>query len=172
MRTVIVIAIAALIACAIVPRYAEQLSTPHAASAVLMHADAAPQASASSSRTVVIAPSRGGHFRANGRINGRPVDFLVDTGAPTIALPERDGAMLGIRPDERDYVGRVRTANGRVRVAPIMLSTVEIDDLLVHNVAAVVLPPGALNENLLGLSFLSRLRRFRFYEGALGFVET
>src|SRR5262249_59271612 len=139
---------------------------------VVIYDDAARLARGSSPRRVVIAPSRGGHFRASGRINGRPVDFLVDTGATTIARTERDAAMLGIRPDERDYVGMVRTANGRVRVAPIMLSTVEIDDLLVHNVAAVVLPPGALNENLLGLSFLSRLRRFRFYEGALGFVET
>jgi aspartyl protease family protein len=167
MRTVIVIAVAALIACAIVPRYAEQLSTPHAASAVLTHTDAAPQASASSSRSVVIAPSRGGHFRVNGRINGRPIDFMVDTGASVIALTEGDAAMLGIRPAERDYVGMVRTANGTVRVAPIMLSTVEIDDLLVHNVAAVVFPPGVLNVNLLGLSFLSRLQRFEFADGKL-----
>ena len=58
----IVIATAALIACAIVPRYAEQLSTPHAASAVLTHPDAAPQASASSSRSVVICRAAVGIF--------------------------------------------------------------------------------------------------------------
>jgi aspartyl protease family protein len=167
MRTVIVIAVAALIACAIVPRYAEQLSTPHAASAVLMHTDAAPQANASSSRTVVIPPSRDGHFRVNGRINGRPIDFLVDTGATNIALTQRDAAMLGIHLTERDYVGIVRTANGIVRVARVQLGTVEIDDLLLHNVIAEVLPPGASNVNLLGLSFLSRLRRFEYAEGRL-----
>jgi len=167
MRTVIVIAIAALIACAIVPCYAEQLSAPQAASAVAAHADAAPQASTSSSRTVVIAPSRDGHFRVNGRINGHPVDFLVDTGATNIALTQRDAAMLGIHPTDRDYVGMVRTANGIVRVARVQLGTVEIDDLLVHNVIANVLPPGASNVNLLGLSFLSRLRRFEYADGRL-----
>jgi len=167
MRTVIVIAVAALIACAIAPRYAEQLSTRHAASAVLAHADAAPQTSTSSSRTVVIAPSRDGHFRVNGRINGRPIDFLVDTGATNIAITQRDAAMLGIHPTERDYVGMVRTANGTVRVARVQLGTVEIDDLLLHNVIANVMPPGASNVNLLGLSFLSRLRRFEYADGRL-----
>jgi aspartyl protease family protein len=167
MRAVIAIAIAAFAACAIVPRYAEQLSSPpNAASAVLApHRDAAPRPSAS--RTVVIAPGRGGHFRVSARVDGRPLDFLVDTGASIIALTERDAAMLGIRPAERDYVGMVRTANGVVRVARIELGTVEVDDLLLHNVAAVVLPLGALSENLLGLSFLSRLRRYEYADGKL-----
>jgi aspartyl protease family protein len=168
MRAVIAIAIAAFAACAIVPRYADQLSQSKAETAALAsHSDTAPRSSASSSRTVVIAPSRGGHFRVNGRVNGRPVDFMVDTGASVIALTQRDAAMLGIRPDARDYVGLVQTANGVVRVARVRLSTVEIDDLLLHNVIADVLPPGALNESLLGLSFLSRLRRYEYADGKL-----
>jgi aspartyl protease family protein len=169
MRAVIVISIAAFAACAIVPRYAEQLSSqPKAETAALAsYGDAAPRSNASSSRTVVIAPSRDGHFRVKGLINGRPIDFLVDTGATVIALAQRDAAMLGIRPDDRDYVGMVRTANGIVRVARVQLTTVEIDDLLLHNVIAEVLPPGASNVNLLGLSFLSRLRRYEYANGKL-----
>jgi aspartyl protease family protein len=61
----------------------------------------------------------------------------------------------------------VKTANGAMRVAPVELDMVEIDDLEVHNVAAVVLPPDVLNESLLGLSFLSRLRRFEYADGKL-----
>jgi aspartyl protease family protein len=52
-------------------------------------------------------------------------------------------------------------------VAPVALDTLEIEDLEVHNVAAVVLPPGVANENLLGLSFLRRLRRFEYADGKL-----
>jgi aspartyl protease family protein len=37
----------------------------------------------------------------------------------------------------------------------------------VHNVSAVVLPAGVAAENLLGLSFLSRLRRFEYADGKL-----
>ena len=44
---------------------------------------------------------------------------------------------------------------------------VEIEDLVAHDVDALVLPDRALSENLLGLSFLSRLRRFEYSGGKL-----
>jgi aspartyl protease family protein len=170
MRAVISIAIVSLIACAIVPRYAAQmLSPPRTGNAVTAARPdpAAEQASSAGSRLVVIPPSHGGHFRVSGRVDGRRLDFMVDTGASVIALKSEDAAMLGIHPAQRDYGAMVRTANGAIRVAPVELDTVEIEDLEVHNVAAVVLPPGVTNENLLGLSFLRRLRRFEYADGKL-----
>ena len=167
MRVVIPIVIVSLVACALVPRYAAQLSpTPSVATAVMT----APPANApapAQSRTVVIPPSRGGHFRVTGLIDGRRIDFMVDTGASVIALKSEDAAMLGIRPTVADYAATVKTANGVIRVAPVELDTVEIEDLEVHNVSAVVLPAGVAAENLLGLSFLSRLRRFEYADGKL-----
>jgi aspartyl protease family protein len=172
MRAVLSVAVAALAACAIVPYYTNQFlaseastAAPAAHPASLVKAQARPDVS--SSRSVVIAPGSGGHFRVAGRVDGRRVNFMVDTGASVIALTQRDAASLGIHPVERDYVAMVKTANGAMRVAPVELGMVEIDDLEVHNVAAVVLPPGVLNENLLGLSFLSRLRRFEYADGKL-----
>jgi aspartyl protease family protein len=44
---------------------------------------------------------------------------------------------------------------------------VEVGGLQVYDVRALVLPDDALSENLLGLSFLSRLRRFEFSNGRL-----
>ena len=169
MRVVVPIVIVSLVACVIVPRYAGQILAPsrQASAVVVVHPDTAAQLSTPGSRSVVIAPSRGGHFRVTGRIDGRRIDFMVDTGASVIALKSEDAAMLGIRPVGRDYMAMVRTANGAVRVAPVELGTVEVDDLEVHNVAAVVMPSGVLNENLLGLSFLRRLRRFEFADGKL-----
>jgi aspartyl protease family protein len=172
MRAVLSVAVAALAACAIVPYYANQFLTSEASTAALaVHRSvpARPQVKpdVSASRSVIIAPGSGGHFRVAGRIDGRRVNFMVDTGASVIALTARDAATLGIHPVERDYVAMVKTANGAMRVAPVELGMVEIDDLEVHNVAAVVLPPGVLNESLLGLSFLSRLRRFEYADGKL-----
>ena len=92
---------------------------------------------------------------------------MVDTGATVIALKPEDAAMLGIRPSGADFVAAVKTANGVIRVAPVELNTVEIEDLEVRNVAAVVLPQGVASENLLGLSFLRRLRRFEYADGKL-----
>jgi aspartyl protease family protein len=38
---------------------------------------------------------------------------------------------------------------------------------MVRDVPAVVMPDGALSENLLGMSFLSRLRHFEYSEGKM-----
>ncbi len=170
MRAVIPVVIVSLVACAFVPRYAAQLaSTPRAANAVVAAhpANAPVQSSAAGGRSVVIPPSGGGHFRVTGYVDGRRIDFMVDTGASIIALKPEDAATLGVRPVGADYVAAVKTANGVIRVAPVELDTVEIEDLEVRNVAAVVMPPGVLSENLLGLSFLRRLRRFEYADGKL-----
>jgi aspartyl protease family protein len=166
MRSLVTVAALVLAASIVVPRYAVQM-TGHGEAQTGAPAAASVEPSADDTRSVVIPPSSNGHFHVDGRIDGRRLTFMVDTGASVIALTERDASTLGIHPAERDYVATVSTANGTVRVAPIRLGMVEIDDLVVHDVAAVVLPDGALSENLLGLSFLSRLRRFEYSGGKL-----
>jgi aspartyl protease family protein len=64
-------------------------------------------------------------------------------------------------------VAEVKTANGTVHAAPALLDVVAIGNLELRDVAALVLPDGALSDNLLGLSFLSRLRRFEYSGGKL-----
>lgn len=112
----------------------------------------------SSSRSVTLQKDGRGHFQVEGRIDGRRLDFLVDTGASVIALRERDAAKLGIHPAQRDYTAKISTANGVVRAARVELNRVEVGGLTVRNVTAVVLPDQALSQNLLGMSFLSRVR--------------
>ena len=108
-----------------------------------------------------------GHFEVEARIEGRRLSFMVDTGASVIALTASDAARLGIHPAQREFVTEVRTANGTVRAAPVRLDEVEVGDLVVRDVDALVMPDGALSDNLLGLSFLSRLRRFEYSGGRL-----
>ena len=167
MRSVIIVAAFALAASVIVPRYAAQLGAGHPAPTMMAARPEATAPAGADSRSVVISPGRNGHFQVEGRVDGRRMNFMVDTGASVIALTERDAASLGIHPAEHDYVAAVRTANGTVRAAPVELNMVEIDDLVVRNVAAMVLPDGALSDNLLGLSFLSRLHRFEYSDGKL-----
>jgi aspartyl protease family protein len=168
MRSVIIFAAFALAAGVIVPRYAAQMRSGNQTLTMMAAHPMAPVQSASSdSRSVVISPSGNGHFQVEGRVDGRRMDFMVDTGASVIALTARDAAMLGVHPAESDYVAAVRTANGVARAAPVMLDRVEIDDIEVRDVAAMVMPEGALSDNLLGLSFLSRLHRFEYADGKL-----
>ena len=56
---------------------------------------------------------------------------------------------------------------GQDHAASAHLDLVKIGNLEVRDVAALVLPDEALSENLLGLSFLSRLRRFEYSDGKL-----
>ncbi len=170
MRNTLIFAIAALVLAGIVPKFAGHLGaapepppvaakpTPRAESAVVVP---------SRSRSVVIAPAANGHFLADGAVDGRRMSFVVDTGASVIALTKRDAERLGIHPFPRDYTAKVRTANGEITAAPVMLNTVEVGGITVRDVRALVLPERALSENLLGLSFLSRLRRFEYREGRL-----
>ena len=108
-----------------------------------------------------------GRFQIGGRVDGRRLTFTVDTGASVVALSADTAATLGIHPSASEFTALVSTANGTVRAAPIELDRVEIEDITVRNVAAMVLPDGALRDNLLGMSFLSRLHRWQFADGKL-----
>jgi aspartyl protease family protein len=170
MRSIITFAALALVAGMIVPRYAAQYESSHPAPGNLMVArqTANPPAQSSAGTGSVIVPrDQFGHFRTEGRIDGRPIAFLIDTGATIIALTADDAAALGIHPGISEYTVMLKTANGIARAAPTTLDMVEVGDVMVRDVPAVVMPDGALSENLLGMSFLSRLRHFEYSEGKM-----
>ena len=92
---------------------------------------------------------------------------MVDTGASVVALTRSAAARFGIRPSRGDYTATVSTANGTIRRRARGLTMVEVGGIVVRDVDAMVLPDEALSENLLGLSFLSRLKRFEYANGRL-----
>jgi len=114
--------------------------------------------SSSNSRTVTLSRGKGGHFWTDARVDGRRLELVVDTGASTIALRASDAARLGIHPAARDYTVNVATANGITRAALVQLRTVEVGDIVVRNVPALIQGDEALGVNLLGMTFLSKLR--------------
>lgn len=103
-----------------------------------------------------------GHFLARGMINGAPVSMLVDTGATTVVLKPADAQRAGIDPDALSYSTPVSTANGTTFAAPVRLRSLAVGDIVVNDVEALVAKPGSLNESLLGMSFLRRLRSYEF----------
>ena len=118
-------------------------------------------------RSLSIARDARGHFATEGRIDGQRIGFMVDTGASVIALNESSAARFGLRPSRGDYKATVTTANGTVKAAPTRLAMVDIGGIVVRDVDAMVLPDEALSENLLGLSFLSKLKRFEYANGKI-----
>ena len=123
--------------------------------------------SAAGIRSLSIPPDGRGHFQTEGRIDGQRIGFMVDTGASMIALNETSAARFGLRPSRNDYKSVVTTANGTIRAARTRLAMVDVGGLIVRDVDAMVLPDEALSENLLGLSFLSKLKRFEYSSGRL-----
>jgi aspartyl protease family protein len=118
-------------------------------------------------RSVSIPRDARGHFQTDARIDGQRIDFMVDTGASVVALNEKSAARFGLRPSRSDYTATVTTANGTLKAARARIAMMDVGGLVVRDVDAMVLPDEALSENLLGLSFLSKLKRFEYANGRL-----
>lgn len=118
--------------------------------------DAGSADSPTGGREIVLAMGPGGHFVAQGSINGRAVRFMVDTGASVVALSSDEAARIGLRLDDAPAVA-VNTANGTVRAQRVTLSAVRLGEVTVANVAAVVVP-APMPHVLLGNSFLQRFQ--------------
>lgn len=111
--------------------------------------------------------NQGGHFIADAEINGTAVQVLVDTGATAVALSYEDAQDVGLSPSNLDFNVPVSTANGTAKAAHVKIERITIDNVRVEDVEALVLPEGALQGTLLGMTFLSRLGSFKVEDGVL-----
>lgn len=145
-------------------KFADKISHPKAAPVV---ASASTLPVSYGPRSIAIPRDSRGHFQTEARVDGRYIDFMVDTGASMIALTEKSAKKLGIFPSRSDFTAGVRTANGVVKAAPVTLNYVDVGGITLRDVKALVMPDEALGENLLGLSFLTRLKRFEYANNKL-----
>ena len=101
-----------------------------------------------------------GHFWLRTRVNGEPVDFMVDTGATLTAVSAETAQRAGLEPQPGRMPVVVNTANGSIAAN---LTTIE--DLRFGNIAAsgldAVIAPNLGRTNVLGMNFLSRLQSWR-----------
>lgn len=96
-----------------------------------------------------------GHFAADGAINGRPMKFLLDTGATVIAMDRDDARRAGVDLTTAKSVA-VQTANGIVRAWQVQLASVKVGSVTLSNVEAAVMEAD-MPHVLLGMSFLNRM---------------
>jgi aspartyl protease family protein len=128
--------------------------------------EAQPAVSSGTAR-VMLSADRRGHFETSLTVNGRPMKAMVDTGATVIALTYEDGRSLGlVRPGDR-YEIKMQTANGTTGAKRVTLNSVRLGGISLSNVEAIVAQEGALAVNLLGMSFLRKLRTFEIQSGRL-----
>ena len=108
---------------------------------------------------IVLTAGSGGHFMTAGQINGKAVQFMVDTGATSVAMSGLDADRAGISYRTGQPVN-LSTANGVAQGYRIKLNSVRIGDVEVFDVDAVVTPM-AMPYMLLGNSFLTRFQMVR-----------
>ncbi|MEN2494219.1 MAG: hypothetical protein TECD_00110 [Hyphomicrobiaceae bacterium hypho_1] len=113
-------------------------------------------------KAVRIRKRKDGRYVTSGRINNKAIKFIVDTGANSVILTSKDANAVGINKTELQYDIAIHTFNGSEYAAAINLEMLEIGLIVMYNVDALVLGPTSLSESLLGMSFLSRLKSFKF----------
>ena len=114
--------------------------------------------SGSGKRIVLMADSRG-HFVNTGTINGRVMQYMVDTGASTIAIGRNDADRMVLNYRNGEPV-RMNTANGVAQGWRIRLDSVRLGDVEVLGVEAIVTPE-PMPYVLLGNSFLTQFQMTR-----------
>ena len=104
-----------------------------------------------------VAKGVGGHYWIAGSINSQPVQFLVDTGATSVAINENQARRLGIDYRAAGQPLLVNTASGTAKAWRVRLNSVKVGAIDVLGVEAVVLEGESPSEALLGMSFLGRV---------------
>ena len=112
----------------------------------------------SEKREVRITRNSQGAFVTLGSINGRSTDMLVDTGATSVAMSELHAKRLGIPYRISGKKSGVHTASGFANAYQITLGRVQVGEIEITNVEAVVIKGSSSREVLLGMSFLKRVK--------------
>ena len=117
------------------------------------------EAPASGGDRIALTADGRGHFIAQGSINNRPVQFMVDTGASVVAIGQGEADRLGLNYKSGRQV-MMNTANGAAPGWLFKINTLRVGDVVAYEVDTVV-TPAAMPAILLGNSFLNRFNMRR-----------
>lgn len=98
-----------------------------------------------------------GMFHGVGSINGRTVEFLLDTGATTVAMNKQQAKSLGVHYRMQGEHVIISTASEHVRGYAVKLTSVSLGGIRQRNVEAMVIDGDHPGPILLGMSFLDKL---------------
>lgn len=103
---------------------------------------------------VELTRTRDGHFHIDGAIQGKPVRFLIDTGASTVSISREFAHSIGLG---CDIAATFRTANGLVQGCTSRVDELDFGPFRIENLAIAILPNLA-SDALLGMNALRHVR--------------
>jgi aspartyl protease family protein len=151
----------AVIGLLLVVGYTYRLDLKEAADRVL--AELIPGRVATIGRMVEVVRGQSGDFSIHTSVNGARIAMVLDTGASSVVLTHDAAKAAGLPLEVLAYTVNVDTANGRTRAAPVTLDRLVIGGVTERAVPALIAQPGALKNNLLGMSFLNRLESWEVH---------
>jgi clan AA aspartic protease (TIGR02281 family) len=107
----------------------------------------------SKNAVLVIGQGEGGHYYIDGAVNDAYMNFLIDTGATTVALPLATAANAGMKCKERTMMS---TGNGVTQGCTVTIQKLKFGNFTLRYVDAVVMPN--LSQPLLGMNVLKQFR--------------
>ncbi|MFO7594242.1 MAG: TIGR02281 family clan AA aspartic protease [Pseudomonadota bacterium] len=105
-------------------------------------------------REVLLQRNRYGHYLTTGTINDMEVEFMLDTGASDVSVPQPVAERLGLK---RGRPLVYNTANGTITAYHTSLARLELGGIALHDIRASINPHMQGETLLLGMSFLKHL---------------
>jgi aspartyl protease family protein len=115
---------------------------------------------------VTVPLQQDGHYWADASVNGRPVRFLIDSGASVTAMSRSTADNLGLPPDPMGRSVVMQTANGEISAERSVIAAMAVGTIQASDIPVVVSP--AFGEvNVLGMNFLNKLKSWRVEDGQM-----
>lgn len=107
----------------------------------------------SADQKLVIKPKEGGHYFVDSHINDQPLNFLIDTGATNVAIPQADATAAHLICEKQTSIN---TANGIASACETTITTLTFGPFTLKNVTATINP--TLAQPLLGMNVLQQFK--------------
>lgn len=114
----------------------------------------------SSKASAILNADGRGQFFTTGTINGTTVNFVVDTGATSVAISTQEADRLGVN-YRNGTRSAVSTANGSTGAYRVVFNNIRVGGISLNMVPGTVIEGGGLPIALLGMSFLNQTSMHR-----------
>lgn len=102
---------------------------------------------------LVINQGHQGHYFIDGSVNDKPLNFVVDTGASIVSLPQTIAGKAGLACQRKAIL---RTGNGNTEACTTTITSLKFGNFTFKNIEAIVAPN--LDQPLLGMNVLKQFR--------------